>query len=219
MTQDNIEVFHIEWQKYDVWYDQNPAIFQSELKAISKVIPSGAGLEIGVGTGRFASFFRIPFGIDPALSALHLSRKRNILAAQGKGESLPFKDHTFDFILIVATLCFVKDPWRVLREARKVLRNRGTLILAVLNKSSAYVRFLQNKASKSLFLRNAQFYGSSEILSFLHKTGFRVASTVQTLFRTPPEILECEEPQNGFEKGGFVVFKAVKDLSKNVRDG
>ena len=213
MIQDNIEVFDKEWQKYDGWYDQNPAIFRSELKAISKVMPSGSGLEIGVGTGRFASFFRLPFGIDPAFSALRLSRKRNILVAQGKGERLPFKDRTFDFVLIVATLCFIKNPSHVLKEAHKVLKNGGTLILAVLNKSSAYGRFLQNKASKSLFLKNAQFYGPSEILSFLHKTGFRVGSTVQTLFGTPPEVLACQEPQKGFEKGGFVVFKAIKNFS------
>jgi ubiquinone/menaquinone biosynthesis C-methylase UbiE len=217
MITENVEVFDKEWQKYDEWYDKNPAIFQSELKAISKLIPCGDGLEIGVGTGRFASYFRLPFGVDPAFSALCLSEKRNISVAQGIGEELPFKDRTFPFVLIVATLCFVKNPTLVLKETHRVLKNGGTLILAILNKSSAWGRFLQHKATRSQFFRNAQLHGSNEIFSFLHKTDFRVVSTVQTLFHTPPEVLACEEPQKGIKKGGFVVFKAVKDSFKKQR--
>ena len=90
MIQDNSEVFDREWEKYDRWYDQNPAIFQSELKAISKVIPSG-----------------------------------------------------------------IK---------------------------------------------------------------FRIVATVQTLFKPPPEVAISEEPQTGADKGGFVVFKAIKDYLKKQRD-
>jgi ubiquinone/menaquinone biosynthesis C-methylase UbiE len=219
MIKENVEVFDKEWQKYDEWYDQNPAIFQSELKAISKLIPSGDGLEIGVGTGRFASYFRLPFGVDPAFSALRLCTKRNIRVIQGIGEELPFKDYTFHFVLIAATLCFVKTPSLVLEETHRVLKNEGTLILAILNKSSAWGRFLQQKASKSLFLKNAQFYKSGEIFPFLQKANFRVASTVQTLFKTPTDVEGSEEPQMGADRGGFVVFKAIKDSFTEQRDG
>ena len=219
MTQTTVEVFNKEWQKYDEWYDQNPAIFQSELKAISKVMPSGDGLEIGVGTGRFASSFRFSFGIDPAFSALRLSRKRNIWVTQGIGEKLPYKDQTFPIVLIVATLCFVKTPTLILEETHRVLKNRGTLILAILNKSSAWGRFLQQGSSKSRFLKNAQFHSARDIATYLHKTNFRIASTVQTLFKTPPEVEGAEDPQRGFDRGGFVVFKAIKDVPIKRRNG
>ena len=210
MIQPNVEVFDREWKKYDDWYDQNPLIFQSELKALSKVIPSGKGIEIGVGSGRFASFFHIPFGVDPAFSALCLSAKRNISVAQGIGEELPFKDRSFHFALIVATLCFVKNPLFVLRETYRVLKYDGTLVLAIINRSSAWGRFLQQKISRSLFLKNARLFESEEIFSLLQNTKFQVTSTVQTLLLTPPEVKDIEEPQKGFGKGGFVVYKADK---------
>jgi hypothetical protein len=73
-------------------------------------------------------------------------------------------------------------------------------------------------ASQSLFTRNARFYDSREILRFLRNTNFRVASTVQTLFLTPAEVGEPEEPQPGFDRGGFVVFEAIKESQKQQRD-
>lgn len=215
MRLENIEVFNKDWEKYDAWYDHNPAVFQSELKAISSVIPSGCGLEIGVGTGRFASFFRLPFGVDPAFSALRLSAKRDIKVVQGKGEELPFKDNSFHFVLIVAAICFVYDPLLVLKETQRVIKPGGTLVLAIINRASAWGQFLMHEAPRSTFLRNARFYEAREVLLLLQETNFRVTSTLQTLFQTPPEITEPDGPQKGFDKGGFVVFEAVKQsLSK-----
>lgn len=210
MIPDNIDVFDREWKKYDAWYDKNPAVFQSELRAISKVIPSGQGLEIGVGTGRFASFFKLPFGIDPAIFALRLSAQRNISVAQAVGEELPFKDRSFHFVLIAFTLCFADDPLAILKETYRVLKKNGILVLAIINRSSAWGQFLQQTASKSTFLRNARFYESREIFPLLRKAKFRVALTVQTLLQFPPKLEDSEEPQKGFDKGGFVVFEAIK---------
>jgi SAM-dependent methyltransferase len=215
MLLENFEVFDKNWKKYDAWYNRNPAVFQSELKAISAVIPSGCGLEIGVGTGRFASFFRLPFGVDPAFSALRLSAERDIKVVQGKGEELPFKDKAFYYVLIVATICFVNDPPIVLKETHRVLKPGGTLVLAIINRSSAWGRFLMHEAPRSTFLKNARFYEAQEMFSLLQDASFRVTSTIQTLFQTPPEVEESEEPQKGFGKGGFVVFEATKkSLSK-----
>jgi len=219
MINPTVKIFDKEWKKYDAWYDHNPAVFQSESQAISKVIPVGYGLEIGVGTGRFSSFFHLPFGIDPAFSALRLCKKRGISAAQAVGEELPFKDRCFHFVLIVAALCFVDDPMLVLTETHRVLKDEGTLILAVLNRSSPWGRSLQQRAHQSLFMRTARFYESKEILGFLNDSNFRVATTVQTLFLTPAEVKEPEEPQKGIERGGFVVFEAIKESRKQQMDG
>jgi ubiquinone/menaquinone biosynthesis C-methylase UbiE len=216
MTNPNVDVFDKDWKKYDSWYDDNHAVFQSELRAISKVIPAGYGLEIGAGTGRFSSFFQLPVGIDPAFSALRLCKERNISAAQAVGEELPFKDRSFHFVLIVATLCFVDDPMLVLAETHRVLKEEGTLICAILNRSSPWGRSLQHRASQSLFIRTARFYESREILHFLRHSNFRVVSAIQTLFLTPEEVEESEEPQQGNDRGGFVVFEAIKESQKKT---
>ena len=51
---------------------------------------------------------------------IKLARKRGIDARLGSGENLPFGNSTFDYVAIIITLCFVKDPQKVLKEVFKV---------------------------------------------------------------------------------------------------
>ena len=53
-------------KKYDNWYNRNRFAYISEINAIKKINPKGLGLEIGVGTGRFASKLNFSYGIDPS---------------------------------------------------------------------------------------------------------------------------------------------------------
>lgn len=48
-------IFDRYYKRYDAWYGRNRYTYLSELRAIRKFLPrKGKGLEIGVGTGRFA---------------------------------------------------------------------------------------------------------------------------------------------------------------------
>ena len=49
----SIKVFEELALKYDKWSNENRFVYESELKAIEKVIPEGFGVEIEVGNGRF----------------------------------------------------------------------------------------------------------------------------------------------------------------------
>ena len=72
-----MNIFDKFYKEYDRWYDDNKFIFLSELEAVRKVIPEeGRGLEIGVGSGRFASELYIGFGLDPSINMLRLAKKR-----------------------------------------------------------------------------------------------------------------------------------------------
>jgi ubiquinone/menaquinone biosynthesis C-methylase UbiE len=98
-------------KKYDAWYNKNKFAYLSEIKALRKVMPEkGKGLEIGIGTGRFASVLGIKNGIDPSLGMIKLARKRGLNARLGVGEKLPFSNSFFDYVAIIITLCFVKNP-------------------------------------------------------------------------------------------------------------
>ncbi|MBU2504608.1 MAG: class I SAM-dependent methyltransferase, partial [Candidatus Omnitrophica bacterium] len=98
----------------------------SELEALKKVLPKASrGLEIGVGTGRFASALRITMGIDPSYAMMELAIERGVNVRRGAGEDLPFFENTFDYAAIIITLCFVKDPVKVLKEAGRVLKKHG----------------------------------------------------------------------------------------------
>jgi len=60
-----VNIFDRYYKRYDNWYEKNKFAYLSELKTVRKVLPrKGKGLEIGVGTGRFAAALGISTGID-----------------------------------------------------------------------------------------------------------------------------------------------------------
>ena len=211
MKRETASIFNENWKAYDDWFDDHPAIFQSEIKAIKKVAPSsGQGLEIGVGTARFASIFPVKFGLDPSLNMLKAAKEREVKVIQGVGEFLPFKDESFHFVLIVVTICFVSDPRKVLRESLRVLKREGVLILGIIDRESSWGRYYESRAAHSKFYKAARFFSSQDILNLLNYIPGALSNTYQTLLHPPPELKKTEEPQPGHGKGGFVVFKWMK---------
>jgi ubiquinone/menaquinone biosynthesis C-methylase UbiE len=203
------DVFDKHYKKYDAWYDNHKFAFLSELNAIRKVLPRNKkGLEIGVGTGRFASGLGIEYGVDPSENMLKIARKRGIDARRASGERLPFDSSTFDYAVVIITLCFVKDPVKVLIEAKRVLRKRGKIIIAIIDKDSFLGRFYQGE--KSLFYRQAHFFGVKEVTNLLKMSGFGRITYYQTIYKFPDKINSVEKSKKGFGEGGFVVLSAKK---------
>lgn len=105
----------------------------------------GTALEIGCGNGVVRHFLNRNaeyWGIDPEkdwiLHPLH-SFAQDIFPClkepfpyiQGVGEYLPFKDESFDNVIITATLDHVNSPLQVFEESYRVLKDKGQMLLAV----------------------------------------------------------------------------------------
>ena len=202
-------IFNKYYEQYDAWYDNHQEAFLSEIEAIKYVLPAqGIGLEIGVGTGRFASVLKIANGIDPAREMVNIARQRGVDACIGTGECLPYQAGTFDYVLIVITLCFVQDPLEVLKQAHKVLKKNGRIIIGIVDRDSFLGKFYQEK--KSVFYKNARFFSVKELTVLLKQAGFYNMCYLQTISRIPEHMTAAEEPQEGFGKAGFVVVGASK---------
>src|SRR4030042_1200775 len=141
MKREIVDHFEKTWKSYDEWFDGHQALYQSELAALKKAVPSGAGLEVGVGTGRFAAPLGVRFGLDPAIHMLRLAKKRGLLVVQGLGESLPFKDESFDFVQIIFVIECVDDLLSFLREAVRTVRRNGALILGFIDRDSLWGQY------------------------------------------------------------------------------
>ncbi|MCK4912845.1 MAG: class I SAM-dependent methyltransferase, partial [Candidatus Omnitrophica bacterium] len=143
-----MNAFDCYYKEYDAWYERNKFAYLSELEAIRKVLPKGGkGLEIGVGTGRFAQALDIAMGIDPSKKMIDIAAQRDVVVRWGFGEDLPFFEDTFDYIAIIITLCFVQNPQKVLKEAIRVLKKNGKIILGIIDKNSFLGKFYQRKKS------------------------------------------------------------------------
>ncbi len=197
--------------RYDNWYERNPFTYRSELGVIKKVPKEGTGLEIGVGTGRFASELNVPYGVDPAKKSLKIACKRGVKATLAVGEYLPFKDETFDFVLMIITLSFLHNPKKACLEANRVIKEGGKIIIGMVDKNSFLGKLYQGKKTEGYpFYGEATLFSPSKVIDSLKETGFKKFETYQTIFDFPNKIKNIQQPMKGYGKGGFVIIGAEK---------
>lgn len=198
-------------RKYDRWYEEHLPVYESELEAIRELLPTDMperSLEIGAGTGRFASALGIIYALDPSREMLKMAKKSGVGRILGVAEELPLKSSSMELILMVTSLCFVNTE-RALGEIYRVLAPGGELVIAFIERDSPLGEEYQKKASTSSFYRNATFRSARELIDRLHEYGFREPVIRQTLFKPLSEIKVAEKPEEGFGKGSFVVIRTT----------
>lgn len=209
------EVFEQHTERYDAWFERHPAAYRSELAALRRALPATvtAGLEVGVGTGRFAAPLGLRFGIDPSPSMLRRARARGVSVAGGVGEALPIGAGTHDLVLLVTTICFLDDRERAAEEMRRVLRPGGRAVIGFVDGKSRLGRRYREERSENPFYRGARFVTPAEVRRLLRSHGFGALESYQTLRSGPEELVEPEPVRAGFGDGSFVVAAGVLGAS------
>jgi SAM-dependent methyltransferase len=193
---------------YDAWFENHPDLYLAELEAVRSFISaSGCGVEIGVGTGRFAAPLGIPIGVEPALRMAELVRQRGIEVLKNSAEALPFADGSFDFAIMVTVVCFLDDVDQAFSEAHRILKPNGTLVIGFIDRESELGRRYSQKKDQSRFYCDATFYTVSQLEALLTKAGFSNFTYRQTLLPDEATDLTVRE---GYGCGGFVVIQAHK---------
>jgi SAM-dependent methyltransferase len=203
------EPFVIHHVRYDDWFERHRTAYLSELLAVRALLPwEGRGLEIGVGTGRFAGPLGVKFGIDPAGEMLGYARARAVSVARAVAEALPFASGVFDYALVVTTICFVDDAKATLREIARVLRPGGKVVIGLIDRESPLGQDYVAHQAENVFYREATFYSAAEVEALLKDTGFSDLVWVQTLSSPPSKIHEIEPISAGTGRGAFLVVLA-----------
>lgn len=211
-----IEPFEEYAVQYEDWFERNRFVYESELMAIREQLPkSGKGIEIGVGSGRFAAPLGIEVGIEPSGKMRELAKKRGIRTIEGVAERLPFHDSQFEFALMVTTVCFIDDIQTSFQEAYRVIKPGGCLIIGFIDRGSSLGRLYQQHKKKSVFYEIATFYTVTEILLNLKKVGFKNFNFTQTIFHSLSKIKAIEPIKEGYGEGSFVTIKALKEMRRN----
>jgi len=206
------EPFEIFPFRYEAWFERNKAAYSCELAAVKRLLPEGEkGLEVGVGSGRFAAPLGIGWGVEPAAEMTRLARAEGIRVARGVAEDLPFDDGTFDFVLMVTTVCFLDDLSASFREAARVIRPGGHLVVGFVDKESPLGRRYHREKEKSVFYGIARFLGVDEIVEEMRRAGFGRFAFAQTLFHDPGKITDPDPVREGYGEGSFVVVRGKKD--------
>jgi len=158
---------------YDHWYNEHNNTYQAQLRMLRKALPDHArGLEVGVGSGRFAVPLGIHCGIDPSRELVLIAKQRGIEVVRGEGEHLPYRAGTFDYVLMMTVICFLDDATAVFHEVYRVLGPGGILVVGFIEKDGEIYRIYQHESTKGRFLRFAKFWTIEEVNGFFKDAGF-----------------------------------------------
>ena len=209
-----MSIFETSAEQYDHWFEKHPATYKSEINAIRHALPEKwedqRGIEIGIGTGRFAIPFGITEGVEPATAMRKIAKEKNINAIAGTAEDLPFNSEEFDFALMVTTICFVQDPNKSCKEAFRILKPGGSIIIGIVNKDSKLGQEYEARKQSSRFYKNATFFNVDDIIKLLTENGFINLKFQQTLTTHPNKLTEAEQATSGYDNGAFVAISGIK---------
>ncbi len=206
-----IKPFEKYHKRYEDWFRKNKFAYESELLAVKELMPAnGEGIEIGVGSGRFAEPLGIKLGVEPSSKMRKIAEKKGIKVIDGVAEKLPFDDKQFTFILMVTTICFLDNIETALKEAYRVLKPKGYLIIGFVDKNSTLGKLYLKHKMGNVFYKLANFYSVDEVVCYLKKKGFKDFTFVQTIFHNLTEIREIEPTKEGYGQGSFIVIRAMK---------
>jgi SAM-dependent methyltransferase len=201
--------------EYDAWFDlEGKRIFAIEVSAFKGILPTlpKPWLEIGVGSGRFAQSLGIETGLDPSIKLLDMAHKQGVNVLLGRGEAAPIANEAFGTAFFIVTICFVNSPLQVLREANRLLKRDGRVVMGLVLRESPLGEFYQVKKGKGhRFYKHATFYSYEETERLLGQAGFKTERVLSTLFQRPGEVDHMESPHEGFSpNAGFTIIQAGK---------
>lgn len=202
-----ISAFEDFSEEYDEWFDINKEKYEAELCALKCFIPTnGLGLEVGVGSGKFAYPLGIKTGVEPSQKMADKARIMGIKVIPGVAEDLPIANSSFDYVLMVTTICFVDDLKKSFLEAFRVLKKEGFIVIGFIDKQSELGNEYRTNKNKSHFYKVAEFFSTEEVIACLSEAGFASFETRQTIFKGK----DAGRVENGFGEGSFVVIKGLK---------
>lgn len=212
-TIDSSQVYNQFANEYDAWFEKHPNLYQSELLAMKQAVSQNQkGIEIGVGSGRFAEPMHIKYGVEPSARMTVLAKQRGIKVFNGVAENLPIENQSYDFATMVTTVCFLNDIPKAFSEVHRILKPQGEFIIGLIDRNSELGKKYEQQKRTNKFYKDAHFHSTEEITSLLAHSNFGNFSYWQTIIH--PEENKIEQPLDGHGKGSFVVIKASK-MSKS----
>jgi len=208
MSEPSYKAFSKCVEEYDSWYDNN-ILFKNELAALGVLgYPSKSSIEIGVGTGRFAQRLHIPFGLEPAKKAAMLAKDRGVNVVVGKAEDMPIKDESFEWVYFIFSLCFIEDQKKAIKEAVRILKRGGKLVIGFVPKDSPWGKLYRKKGKKGHPLyKYAKFFSPKQLDKWICSLGLKEQETISSLIFLPEEEPYPKQApvEQLVEKAGFIV--------------
>jgi SAM-dependent methyltransferase len=213
--------------KWSVWRF-HWLIHSKIIRALERARPylRGVLLDVGCGTKPFARVFESGlsryWGVDLPDSRFigGAARGPDVFA---RGEALPFRDASLDTVLGLAMLTYLPEPLSLLREAARVLRPEGFLVLEFTQMARAhddlpdYWRFTRVGAAALLERAGLEPVAFTPIGGLWTRVGVAMTDGLQRINHGPTRIL-TELPVRALYVLIHVVFEALDRLFFDPKD-
>jgi ubiquinone/menaquinone biosynthesis C-methylase UbiE len=216
-----------EWpEKYDQWFTTPIGSlvkkYESELILdLLKPVPGEMVLDAGCGTGVFThdiiSSGSQVAGLDISFPMLRRAREKSggypFSPILGDIANLPFRDGSFDKVVSITAIEFIKDAKGAVVELFRVTKKGGVVVVANLNSLSPWsVRRTENAKKGDSIFRKAIFRSPDDLRSLSPVEGV-VRTAIHFLKEDKPEKafeIECEGRIKGWMTGAFAAVQWFK---------
>lgn len=160
-----------------------------------RVLDLGSG--DGLLTAALATRGALAVGIDIDRSMLVAATARterghapSARFVSGRLEQLPFRDAAFDVVVAVTVLCLVSDQTVAVREAARVLRPGGRMVIGDLGRWNAWAARRRIKGwFGSPLWQSAHFSSTADLTRLLERAGLTVGAVRGSVYYPPLGLL------------------------------
>lgn len=182
-----VEGDDLNYINYGYWKD-NPINLKGASDNLCKLLYTkgdfqGKILDVGCGTGEQIKYWKTLNenlhieGIDLDEHVVNLAKKKNLNVSVGNATQLKFKDETFDAVVCLESAFHYKTREKFLKEAYRVLKKDGKLIIAdiILNdkKQNFYNKIFKNLFNKTFNITKENLISIKEFEKQLKNIGFK----------------------------------------------
>ena len=152
------------------------------IEAIRKYGPPNATdiLDIGTADGLMLGRIKKEFptvkclGLEYSQELINMNRDKNIEIIQGDAQNMPFKDESFDIAIAAAVIEHLNQPVKMLREAHRILRPGGILILTTPNPLFEKIADLIGHFEKNI---HQETFALKKLKKYFLDSGFKILET------------------------------------------
>ena len=217
-----------DWpEKYDQWFTTPIGRlilwYESALvRDMLKPMPGEKILDAGCGTGVFtrelvqakACVTGLELSWPMLLRAKEKIHSSLFLNVVGDMSDLPFAANTFDKVMSITAIEFIKDARQAVAELFRVTKPAGTIVVATLNSKSPWAQRRTEKARRGHTLFKSAIFRSATELRQLSPVRAEIKTAIHFEKHQDPDRAHEVEAQgmiSGSDTGAFIAIKWVKD--------